>query len=205
MKANLKSCHAFSMQFSTTLILTGDLISQIQNVSHPDEDGDSAFFDSYEGHRAYVWVVEEDKGSDKDQRRFSMEFIYEARRGRKLPESTPRIEQLIEILSSIKEDREFDCRVFFEFGKRLKPKPIISLPMKYTESPNMPFDVIQGLHLVKTDDKKWEYDVILEVPNVGVIMANIHFAYTSEINKSLADRILERGITIADCFVSKEQ
>jgi len=193
------------MHVSTTLTLTGDLISKIQDVSHPDEDGDSVFVDSYDGHRAYVWVIDEDKGSDRDTRRFSIEFTYEARRGARLRQGTPRIEQLIEVLSSTREEGDFDCRVIFEFGKRLKPKPIISLPMRYTESPDMPFDVIQGLHLVKIDDKKWQYDVILEATKAGVIMGNIHFTCTSEIDKALADRILERGTSIADRFVSKEQ
>jgi len=205
MKPNLKPHHAISMRFFTTLALTDDLISQIQNISPPDEDGDSAFFDSYEGHRAYVWVIKANKGIDKDIQRFRIHFNYEQGRGGRLRKSTPQVEQLLDILSSIEEKIDFDCQVAFEFGKRLKPKPIISLPIKYTESPNMPFDIIQGLHLVKLGDKKWKYDAILEAVAAGAIMANIFFSHTSEIQESLANKILEEGAAIAESFVSKEQ
>jgi len=205
MKPNLKSYHAISMRFFTTLALTDDLISRIQNISPPDEDGDSAFFDSYEGHRVHVWVVKENEGIDKDVRRFRIHFNYEQGRGGRLRKSTPQVEQLLDILSSIEEKMDFDCQVAFEFGKRLKPKPIISLPIKYTESPNMPFDIIQGLRLVKLDDKKWKYDAILEAVTAGTIMANISFSHTSEIQESLANKILEEGAAIAESFVSKEQ
>ena len=205
MKPNLKSYHAISLEFSTTLTLTDDLISKIQNISPPDKDGDSLFVDSYNGHRAFVWVIGVDKGVDKDIRRFRIEFNYELVRGGKLRKSTPRIEQLFDILSLIEEKMDFDCRVAFTFGKRLKPKSIISLPMKYMELPNMPFDRIQGLHLVKLDGKEKKYDVILEAPAQGIIMENVFFKYIFRIDKSLPDKILREATTISDSFVFKEQ
>lgn len=205
MKPNLKSRYATSLEFSTDLALTGELISKIRNISPPDKDGDSLFADSYNGHRAFVWVIEVDKALDKDIRKFRIEFNYEARGGGKLGASMPRIEQLIEILSSISERVDIDCRVAFTFRKRLKAKPIISLPMKYFEFPNMPFDRIQGLHLVKLDGKETKYDVILEAPAQGIVIENIFFKYTSEIDKSLAGKILEQAAAISDNFVSKER
>lgn len=206
MKPNLKSYNATSLEFYTTLVLTDELISEIQNISPPDEDGDSLFVDSYKSHRAFVWVIEVDKGLDKGTRRFRVEFNYELGRGRRLRKSTPRIEQLIDILSSIKEKVDLDCRVALEFGKRLKPKPLITLPMKYMDFPDMPFDRIQGLHLVKLDDKETKYEVILEAPVEGIIMENVFFKYTSEVNKSLAGKILGEATTISHRFVVlKEQ
>lgn len=204
MKPKLKSRYATSLEFSANLALTGELISKIRNISPPDKDGDSLFVDSYNGHRAFVWVIEVEKEPDKDVRRFRIEFNYEARGGGKLGASIPRIEQLIEILSS-NERVEFDCRVAFTFRKRLKPRTIISLPMKYFEFPNMPFDRIQGLHLVKLDGKETKYDVILEAPAHGMVIENVFFKYASGIDKSLASKILEQAATISDNFVFKER
>jgi len=205
MRPNLKSHHATLVHFDTTLTLTDGLISEIQNVSPPDADGDSPFLDSYDGHRAWVWVIALDKGVKEGVRRFRIEFNYQVRAGGRLSRRIPRIEQLMNILCSIKEKTDFDCRVAFQFGKRLKPRPIIGLPMKYLELPNMPFDRIQGLHLVKFDGSKIKYEVILEAPANGVVVENVLFSYASEIDNSLAGKILVGAATISDKFVLKEQ
>ena len=204
MKPNLKSRHITRLYFNTTLVLANDLLLEIRNVSPPDEDGDSFFGDSYQGHKAFAWVIEIEKNSDKNMRRFRVEFNYELGRGGRLRKSIPGIGQLIDVLSSIKENGDFDCQVAFEFGKRLKPKSVIPLPMKYTEFLNMPFDIIQGLHMVKLDGKERKYDVILEAPAKNIITESVFFKYTSGIDKSLADRILREAMTISDHFVSKE-
>ena len=200
MQPNLKSYCATLLEFSTTLFLTDDLISKIRNTSRPDKDGDSAFVNSYKKHRAFVWFKEVDKNIQK----FEVEFTYETLSGGKLPKKIPRIEQLTEILSSIKEQLHFNCRVFFSFGKNLRVKPIISLPMKYIEFPNMPYDRIQGLHLVKLDGKEIKYEVILEVPAPGVLFQNVIFKYPSIIDKSLADKILLEAASISERFILKE-
>jgi hypothetical protein len=205
MKPNLKSYEALSMQFSATLPLSDELISRVQNVSPPDKDGDSGFFDSYNGHRAYAWVMAYTRNLDKDMRKYRINFNYEAEKGRRLRMAVPRIEQLVEILSSLKETVNFECNVGFKFGKRLKPKPIISLPIKYTESPRMPFDTIQGLHLVKRSGGKPQYEVILEAGSPREIVALTYFTYASNIQKSLPDKILKHGAEIAKEFVTKEK
>jgi hypothetical protein len=205
MRPNLKSYHATSLHFNTNLTLTDELISEIQNTSPPDKEGDSLFLDSYDGHRAWVWVIGLDKGVKEDVRRFRIEFNYEVRAGGKLGKRIPRIEQLMNMLSSTREKMNFDCRADFQFGKRLKPRPIIGLPMKYLELPDMPFDRIQGLHLVKFDSSKIKYEVILEAPANGIVMENVLFRYISEIDNSLAGKILVEAATISDKFVLKEQ
>ena len=200
MQPNLKSHYANSLEFSTTLLFPSDLVSKIQDSSSPDEDGDSVFFDSYKGHRALAVV----KRINKDTQNFKVEFTYEAVSGGKLRKKMPRIGQLIEILSSLREQVLFDCRVSFTFGKRLRPRPIISLPMKYIEAPNMPFDRIQGLHLVKLDGEETRYDVFLEAPTQGTLMENVIFKYSSAIDKSLASKTLAEAESISDRFDSKE-
>jgi len=200
MQPNLKVYNVTSLEFKTKSIFNDDLISQIRTIAGPDEDGDSFFADVYKGHRAFVRVRE----LDKDIRRFEIEFTYLALGGRRLPKSIPRIEQLIETLASIQEPMVFDCEVSFMFGKSLRPRCIISLPMKYIEAPNMPFDRIQGLHLVKLDDQI-KYDIFLEAPAKGILMANILFKYTSRVDESLAGKILVEAEAIANRFVIKEQ
>lgn len=200
MQPNLKAHHVNLLEFSTTLSLTDDLISKIRDSSRPDKDGDSVFFDSYRGHRAIAVV----KGINKDIQNFEVEFTYQAVSGGRLSKSFPRIEQLTDVLSSVKEQLNFECSVSFTFGKSLRPRPIISLPMKYIEAPNIPFDRIQGLHLIKLDDGETKYDVFLEAPTQGVLLENVVFKYKSRIARSLADKILLEGTSISDRFVSKE-
>jgi len=200
MQPNLKLRNATLLRFSTTLSLSGDLVSKIQDSSHPDKDGDSIFLDSYKGHRALSVV----RGINKDIRDFETEFVYQTARGGRLSKSLPRIEQLINVLSLVKEELNFECLVSFTFGKSLHPRPIISLPMNYIEVPNKPFDEIQGLHLVKLDGGETKYDVFLEAPTQGVLVENIAFKYQSKVDRSLADKILQEGNTISDKFVSKE-
>jgi len=144
------------------------------------------------------------RGINKDIRDFETEFVYQTARGGRLSKSLPRIEQLINVLSLVKEELNFECLVSFTFGKSLHPRPIISLPMNYIEVPNKPFDEIQGLHLVKLDGGETKYDVFLEAPTQEVLVENIAFKYQSKVDRSLADKILQEGNTISDKFVSKE-
>lgn len=202
MQPNLKSRNVISLEFSTTLPLSSDLVSKIRESACPDEDGDSVFFDSYRNHRAIAVV----KGVNReDTSNFEAEFTYEARSGGRLPKAVPRIEQLIDVLSPVKEQLDFECRVSFTFGKSLRPRPIISLPMKYIEAPDMPFDRIQGLHFVKLNGKEIKYDVFLEAPSQGILVENILFKYTSRINNFLAGKILAEAESISNRFVVKDQ
>lgn len=200
MQLDLKSRNAVSLEFSTSIPLATDLVSQIRDSSCPDKDGASVFFDSYKGHRGLAVV----KGINEDAPKYELAFAYEAVSGRRLPKYFPRIEQLIDIFSSMKERLNFECCVSFTFGKNLRPRPIISLPMKYIEAPNMPFDRIQGLHLVKLDGNKAKYDVFLEAPTQGVLVETVVFEYTSTIDKSVADNILAEAESISSTFVSRE-
>jgi len=197
MQPKLKSCNAMVLEFSSTVPLSDEQISKIRNVSRPDKDGDSDFFDSYEGHRVLAIVR---RAKEKTQE-YKIEFTYEARTAKRLPKRLPRIRQLVETLCLVKEQLNFECSVVFEFRRNLHPRPIISLPMKYIEAPNMPFDRIQGLHLVKLDGNKTEYDVYLEAPTQGIVFENVEFNYVSSFDESLPDKILTKAKSISDKVV----
>jgi hypothetical protein len=136
MQPKLRSCNAIVLEFSSTIPLSDEQISKIRDVAHPDKDGDSSFFDLYQGHRTLAIVRE----AEEKIQEYKIEFTYVARTARKLSKRTPRISQLVKILCLVKEQLNFECSVIFEFGRKLRPKSIISLPMKYIEAPNMPFD-----------------------------------------------------------------
>jgi len=201
MQPNLKSSNAVSLEFSATLPLSSDLVSKIRDASRPDKDGDSVFFDSYKGHRTLAVV----NGIDKDATEYEVEFTYAARSGGRLAKHFPRIEQLVDILSCMREQVSFECRVAFTFGRSLRPKSIIGLPMKYIEAPDMPFDRIQGLHLVKLDNNETKYDVFLEAPTQGVLMETVIFKHMSAVDESLSHRILTEAESISNRFVFKER
>jgi hypothetical protein len=197
MQPKLRSCNAKVLEFSSTVPLSGEQISKIRDISRPDKDGDSDFFDSYEGHRALAIV----RGAKKDAREYKIMFVYETRTVKSLPKRLPRIRQLVETLFLVKEQLNFECSVAFQFGRSLHPKPIINLPMKYIEAPNMPFDRIQGLHLVKLDGNKTKYDVFFEAPTRGILFENVEFNYVSSFDESLPDKILTEAESISDKVV----
>ena len=199
MQINLKAHNATDLEFSAKITLTADLIAEIHRLSRPDSDGDSPFFDSYENHRALVWV------SKADEKTFQsyIGFTYEAKKGGRLSKKLARISQLIDLLSPISQQLTFECRASFLFSKKLRAKSIVHLPQKSLELPDMPFDRIQGMHLVKLDGSETKYDVFLEAPTQGVILENVIFKYTSKIDNNLASNILVEAVKISDRFVVK--
>jgi len=200
MQPKLRSCNASVLEFSSTIPLSDEQISEIRDVSHPDKDGDSNFFDLYQGHRALAIVI----GAKEKAQEYKIEFTYAARTARRLSKRISRISQLVEILCLVKEQLNFECSVVFEFGRNLRPRSIISLPMKYIEAPNMPFDRIQGLHLVKLDGNETKYDVFLEAPTKGIVYENVEFNYVSSFDESLPDKILTQAKSISDKVVFRE-
>lgn len=200
MLPDLKLHNVSNLEFSARLPLSSDIVTKIRDSSRPDKDGDSLFFDSYKGRRT-IAIVE---GAKEDTEEYRIEFVYTAASGGRLGKRLPRIRQLVDVLSLVKEPLNFECTVSFKFGKSLRPRSIISLPMKYIEAPNMPFDRIQGFHLVKLDGNEIRYDVYLEAPTQGVLFENIVFKYTSTFNESLPDAILAEAKKISDRIVFKE-
>jgi len=182
------------------MTLTADLIADIHRLSTPDSEGDSPFLDSYENHRAMAWV----KKADEKTFQSSIEFTYQAQKGGRLSKKFPRISQLIDLLSPTSQQLTFECEASFLFSKKLRVKSIVHLPQKPLELPDMPFDRIQGMHLVKIDGSETKYDVFLEVPTQGVVIENIVFKYLSEINNNLANSILNKAVEISNMFVFKE-
>jgi len=201
MQPDLRPRHVTSLRFSASLDLGEDLVSRIRTSSPPDDEGDSLFVDSYKRHRAIVWVQE----LDKDAGTFLLGFTYEPVPGGGLRKLVARVHQLVDIVAPAGEQLDFDCQVAFQFGKRLKPRSIITLPMKYIEAPGLPFDSIQGLHFTKADDSGTKYDVFLDAPAHGVLAANVLFKYATQIDQSLPERILSEAESICQKFVSWER
>jgi len=197
MQINLKAHNAIELEFSTKLTLSADLVTEIRKISSPDSDGDSLFFDSYERHRALVVVGK----ADEKTFQADIEFTYQAKSGGRLSKRLPRISRLIDLLTPISQQLTFECTASFVFTKKLRAKSIIHLPQKYLELPDMPFDRIQGMHLVKLDGSEIKYNVFLEAPTQGVIGENITFKYTSKIDNNLSNNILDEAIKISDQFV----
>ncbi|GAI65005.1 unnamed protein product [marine sediment metagenome] len=135
MQINIKAHNATDLGFSTNITLTAELIAEILILSKPDSDGDSCFFDSYENHRVMAWVG---KANEKTFQS-NLYFGYETKRGGKLSKKTPRIIQLIDILSRTNQQLTFECRASFQFAKKLRAKPIVHLPQKYIEMPGYAF------------------------------------------------------------------
>lgn len=203
MRPNLKPYDITSLTASFVLTFSEDLIAQIREASPPDDDGDSVFLDSYKvdnvSHRASVWVME----LDKDVGSFRVGLRYELGKGGRLRKDMPRINKIFDILASIEEQINIDCQVIFTFERRQRIKPIIPLPMKLIESPDMPFDEIAGVHLVKRIEERERHDVVLGISTGGVLFENIFFEHRASIQERLVDDIVGQAVEISNRFVSK--
>ena len=73
--------------------------------------------------------------------------------------------------------------------------------MKYKEAPNMPFDYVQGLHLVKREQNEIKYEVYLDVSNQGDLYESVRFDMMYYIDISLPDKILNQAKQISDNIV----
>lgn len=199
MQINLRAKNITTLIFSAILQLSDGFISRIRELSRPDKSGNSAFIEIYSRHRAWAWVLVH----NEEENIYRLGFTYEAS-SRKLPRSYPGISQLINILREIKEKQTFDCTAILNYGKKLRPKSIISLPMKWIEAPNLPFDRIQGLHFVKFEGSEIKHEAYLEAPSPGLLLMSINFKYKSTIDDLLLDKIVNEAISISDMFVFKE-
>jgi hypothetical protein len=200
MQPNLKSLRATTMNITAEILISRELVLKIRKIAIPDKDGDSVFFDSYQYHRAMATVKEVTKKTKK----YVIEFGYEAQSGGRLPKYFPRIEQLIDIVSVMGEEIDFDCSLSFTFKKSSHTRSIISLPLIYFESPNMPFDRIQGVHLIKTDQKQMQYELYLDSPNPGVLVQNVFFKHLSIFDKTFPEKIFQRGEAISNSCLIKD-
>jgi hypothetical protein len=205
MRPSLKSICVQKLSLYIDLILNDDQIAQIRKVAEPDKDGDSNFRDTYiidrARHRAWAWVVER----DKKERKFEIQIYYEPKGGGRLHRNLPRVSQLIDILSSNKEELDINCQADFEFLRRYRAKPIINLPIRCLNLPNMPFDEISGLSFVKRGiGQQEEYTVVLGMSGRGVFWEIIFFNYRSRIHETIVDDIVSQAKRISDCFIVKE-
>lgn len=200
MQINLKSNNITNLEFSSKITLNEKLIKSIQKLSRPDSDGDSPFFDSYEGHRSIILVEKANKKTFQS----NITFVYQARGKKRLNKKLPRISQLIDTISSINQSITFECAAVFYFPKKFHAKSLIHLPQRYFELPDMPFDKVQGMHFVKLEGSEIKYDVFLESPTSGVLVENVLYKFSSKIDNDLANRILDQAVNISGGFVFKE-
>jgi len=68
----------------------------------------------------------------------------------------------------------------------------------------MPFDRIQGLHLVKLDGSKTKYDIFFEVPSKGILLETVQFKYESTCDELIPDKILVEAGSISSRVVFNE-
>jgi hypothetical protein len=205
MKPNLKVFSISLIRMSCKIELTEDLIQQIRGASPPDEDGDSVFEDIYKvGDNRHVGWATVTK-PEKDGTTCHLYIAYALSRGRMRKVKLPLVDQALEILSNVDSAVELLCALTFEFAKRDKAKTIVSLPLILSESPNLPFNEIRGLHFSKMEGKRSQYDVILDRGEDGAITESLILRHTAKISNVLLDGVIKEAVRISNSFVSKKE
>jgi len=201
MKPNLVAVKASRLSFYAELPLDGNLVNEVRRVSKPDKDGDSVFLDSYSterhGHRVIAWVM----SPAENEVNYRISFVYSVEKAGRLSKRAPKLGDLINILSNLKQTVEFQCEGFFQFQRREGTPSIVSLPLRISQSPVMPFDEIRGLRLVKLEGSKVQYSVILDLTSDGTLYQNVGFSHSDEFSKTLADSILNKAADISKRFI----
>jgi len=203
-QVNLKEFKITELNFMFWMRLTDDLLEKIRSVVAPDEDGDYVFIDSYKidnvGHVAGA-IVSKSKG----EWRYKIQGMCEIRRGGKLGKGAVSVSRLFEIISPIEEKTLVFSRLKLSFGRRQKYKTIISLPIKITNMPKMPYDEIHGIRFVKREGDSIKYEVILDLEQNGALNETIIYKELRNIKESMIEDIMQQGIEISDNFVLREK
>jgi len=203
MKPNLVAVNALQLKFYAELPLASNLVSEIHKVSKPDQDGDSVFLDSYSterhGHRVIAWVI----SPTENEVNYRISFVYGVERAGRPSKRAPKLGDLIDILSNLKQIVEFECEGIFQFRRREDTTSVVSLPLKISQSPIIPFDEIRGLRFVKLEGSKIQYSVILDLTPDGTLYQNVGFSHSDEFSKNLADSILNKAVDISKKFITK--
>jgi len=199
-QVNLKEFNITELRFKFWTNLTSDLLEKIESVVAPDEDGDYVFMDPYKiknvGH-LIATVVSKSTGEG----RYGIRGICEVRKGGRLGKGMVSVSKLLEIMSSIKEEITVMCLLRLSFGRRQKPKTIISLPIKITDMPKTLYDEIHGIHFVKREGRGFKYEVILDLERDGTLTGIIIYNKLMSIKESILEDIIQEGIEISDGFV----
>lgn len=202
-RPNLKIFNLVEVRFNFEAKITDELSKRLEAFP-ADRDGDYVFFDSYKSERighianAVVSLL------NKSENGFGFSFLYRLGRGGRLRKDLPRISDLFEVISAIRERVEYDCLLRFQFGRRLKPKTLIDLPLKVTGQENVPFNEIRGVHFVKREKGEVKYDVILDLFDGGGLMNTVLFKHKDKIDESVVGKIIQNGLEISKSFASRE-
>jgi len=201
---NLKALSINEFRFTFRLTLDEKLVSVVSVASPPDDDGDNVFLDTYKivniSHLAIAVVSKVKKGAHN----YSVDCRCSLGRGGRLKRGTPKISELFDILSAVKEPLYFNCLIRFLFGKRSQYKSIIQLPIKVTDKNDAIYNEIHGVHFVKMDGKRMDYEVIIDLLEGGGYTEAVIFGYRSEIDMSLMENIIGKATSISGEFVSGE-
>lgn len=202
MRLNLKPPFIQNIRFSTRLTLPKEIIDEVHGASAPDEDGDSLFYDVYNidraKHFAWSWVILE----EEDKPEYSISFsICICSKTPRIEATTPSIDKLFEIISSLKDEQDFSCQITFVFSKRSKARSIIKLPLELIDLKDQPFDRIQGVHLVKCDGDSNLWDVAIDRESDGSLFERVMFNYSAPFSKSVAEEIMKKALQISNSLV----
>jgi len=201
-QVNLKKFNITELRFVFGTNLTDDLLKKIRSVVPPDKDGDSMFVESYKidnvGHLVAAMV-----SKSTGEGIYNIRVICEKGRGRRLGKGVGSVSKLFEIISSIKEEITVMSTLRLSFGRRQRYKAVISLPIKITDMPKMPYNEIRGIRFVKREGKDFKYDVILDFERNGSLTEVINYIKRTNIKESILEDIIQEGLEISDGFVLK--
>jgi hypothetical protein len=207
LSSSLKKLNIEFLQFSTRLTLDGAVIQKIQESSPPDEDGDSEFLEQVPIGKDTQWVS---AWFSRRTGKNECSIVFTCRQGkyrvpgrpRKRP-SIPLPTELLDILSVVKDEFEFDCRMRLTYKTR-KVRPIVNLPLRVSNHPHSLFTEIRGLHFCRKDQMNQSLDVIMDIVD-NELQETMSFVRRSQIRESLFNDIINDAVVLNQGFVSLEK
>ncbi len=126
-------------------------------------------------------------------------FCKFGRTSRRIPAS---IEGLFDLLSPVIDKVNLRTSADFLYTKEVKAKPIIEIPNKYINDPNVPFDYIQGYHFIKKSTELGKgYNVLLDSNKRGEYLVRVVFEHSEKFDKELFNDCVKEVESIARKFI----
>jgi len=109
---------------------------------------------------------------------------------------------MLNCLSKLEESFEFSCFVQFTYPTQTH-RATLGFPVKYSEPRALPFDIVRGYHVEKTENDAVIYEVIVDHPRDGNPFVVVIFTYEGRLSTDLPELVATEASRIAALFVQR--
>lgn len=119
-----------------------------------------------------------------------------------VPAGAHRPSQMFNCLSTLKQSFAFNCLVHFVYPRQTY-RATLGLPVRYSEPRALPFDIVRGYHVEKTENDGAIYEAIVDQPRDSDPYVIVIFTYEARFSTGLPGLVIAEASAIATLFVQR--